>query len=189
MNYGGFLMMVLQHIMWPLKGIIYAEEQFVLWHIVLGAGLMTQVVPMLITAMAIYFVIVFVVIGRERPHGPHHHVGGVLRTLLTGLGAIAFSWFFLLLGVWAGESAEAQRAATTTYTYRRRFGRWEGVRSFTRVSLHFRLGRGLYRLMHRAIGHIPVIARDARVHRAVALIICLVICLWGVWNIPYDLTH
>ncbi len=192
MNYVEFLMMVLGSIFsLPVKGIIYAEEQFLQWHIVLGGVYLQRLMPTIITILAIYFVIMTVFANRQHPfHGGHHHFGNILHHIWRFVVTIVFAWFFLLYGVVAGNNEQAQRSATTTYTYRRRFGRmFEGVNTFTRVSLHFRLGRWLYNILYRVLGHIPALERNARVHRIVALTIALVICLWGVWNIPYDLTH
>lgn len=190
MNYWDFLAMVFRNIIsLPVKGIIYAEEQFLQWHIVLGGVYLQQMIPTIIMILAIYFVVMTVVFNRQHPFHGHHHGGNILRHIWRFIVTILFAWFFLLYGVIAGNNEQAQRNATTTYTYRRHGPMFDAARSFTRMSLHFRLGRWLYNTLFRLLGHIPFISRNARVHRGVTLTIVLVICLWGVWRIPYDLTH
>lgn len=188
MRYGEFLQMVFANIatLFPFLGIIRFEEQFVLWHIALGSVTIGNLMPRIITVLAIYFVVAYAVFGNQHPfRGGHHlHLGGVLRTLWRFIVVVAFSWFFLLYGVVCEyRAANGQDVSTdvgnATIHGHHRFG------TYTRISLHFRIGRWLFRGINWFLG---LFLHNVRVRTGIAIAIALTICLMGFWEIPADLS-
>ena len=179
MRYGEFLHMALADIvtLFPFLGIIRFEEQFVLWHIAYGAVTIEKLMPSIIMVLAIYFVVAYAVLGNQHPfRGGHHvHLGGVLRFLWRFLVVVAFSWFFLLYGVLCEYRAANGQDVSTDVT---RYG------NYTRISLHFRLGRWIFRGINWFLG---LVLHNVRIRTGITLAIVLVICLMGVWDIPADL--
>ena len=105
--------------------------------------------------------------------------------------AIGMSWFMLVYGAVRGEingtGGEENATIRTNFTHRRGMF-YNVVQSIVRLSVHFQIGRGLYRIAYRILGRVPLVQND-RVRHLVARIIALVIILWGVWKIPFDLMH
>ena len=144
-------------------GIIYLEEQILQWHVALVGVVASRLMASVIMALAIIYIVRTVFLNDAHPFHRHHHIG-ILHHVWRFIVTIGLAWFFLIYGVVAGNNEQAQHNATTTYTYRRRFGRmFEAVNSFTRVSLHFRLGRALYRMFYRILNHIHFVEQNNRI--------------------------
>lgn len=189
-----FLLFVIGSILWPPKGIIYMEEQAIQWMVAFSHAWINAYGAVFITVIAIYVVIMFVVFERM-PH-PVAHGGGIGRRVFhfiwSMLIVVLFSWIFLIVGALTGErnGNRGERFARVENQYTNRITRNFGtVYRITRLSLHFRLGRAIYRFCFWLTGLIPAIARNNRLHEVLARIMAMVVILWGVWNIPYDITH
>lgn len=183
-----FLLYVLWSIVWPPKGIIYMEEQAIQWLVAFSHAWIKINGAAIIMVIAIYMVIMFVVFERR----PHVGRGGgllrrILRFVLDFIVVVLFAWIFLIYGALRGEVNGNRGESNARVEHNvRRFGM---TYRFIRLSMHFRLGRAIYRFFHWLIGYIPVIARNNRARDIIARGLALVVILWGVWNIPYDLTH
>lgn len=192
MNGFKFFWEVIISLLWPPKGIIYLEEQMLQWVLAIGKVWFKYHMPEIIIAVTIYLLVMYVVF--ERTHC--HHGGRTIHRVMGFLGRIflniALAWAMLIYGALRGEVAgnrgEGNARVTTTATlHRSRL--WAVTQSFTRLSLHFRLGRAIYRLVYRVLGFIPYMNNNDRVRHIVARIVAMIIIVWGAWNIPYDLTH
>lgn len=192
MNFIMYLWDLFLSIIWPPKGIIYFESQMLMgvyaytkvWFIYHGAEILI--------ALAIIFAISCAVFGRTRMRLPRNFVGRVLGTILRVLTNIAFAWILLVYGAVRGqlENTNGEENARISYNRRVHTGRiWNIVHSFTRLSLHFNLGRWLFRISYRLLGHIHQMRENERRRVLFARVIALIIIFWGVWWIPYDLTH
>lgn len=192
MSTGQFLWEVFLSLIWPPKGIIYLETQVLMWIYAFCKVWLIHNMPTIIVALSIIFVIGCVVFGRVRPHMPRGSFHRIFGTIFRVITNIIFAWGMLIYGATAGQvnNTNGENNARISYTRRVRTGMiWNVVHSFTRLSLHFYLGRGIFRLFYRLLGYIPRIRENDRVRTIVARILTLVIVLWGVWMIPYDLTH
>lgn len=192
MSTGQFLWEVFLSLIWPPKGIIYLETQVLMWIYAFCKVWLIHNMPTIIVALAIIFVIGCVFFGRVRPHMPRGRFHRIIGTIFRVITNIIFAWVMLIYGATAGQvnNTNGENNARISYTRRVRTGMiWNVVHSFTRLSLHFYLGRGIFRLFYRLLGYIPRIRENNRVRTIVARILTLVIILWGVWMIPYDLTH
>ncbi len=192
MSTGEFIWFVIVNLIWPPKGIIYLEEQIYQWIYAFGKVWILHNMPALIMAAAIYFLIMFVVVERHHFHHGRGGIGRVLRFFVRMIITIALSWVMLIFGAIRGERTggrgENNARVTTTMTYARNWF-YTTTQTFTRLSLHFRLGRWLYRAFYNLLGHIAAVNNRERIHEILARSLALVVIFWGVWNIPYDLTH
>ena len=184
---------IIWNLLWPPKGIIYMEEQIFQWGYVFAKAYIYDNMPNIIILATLYILFVYILF--DRPYRPHHAGGHLMRRiigfLLRLLTTIFLSWFFLVYGALRGQlrGNRGEGNARISYGLRPRTLVGRAIFSFSRLSLHFRLGRGIYRIFYRILGIIPPVRRNARVRSILARVITLLIVLWGVWNIPYDLTH
>lgn len=185
------LMSILWQVIWPLKGIIYMEEQILQWGLAFALVYFKHYGYILLIIVALYFVVTYIILSRML-HMPIH-IGGILHFFITIFCVILGAWVLLIFGALVGNHRNrGESVARRTLNYRRPlFGGLAIVRSITYVSLHFRLGRAIYRGFYRLIGYIPFLGRTeyTRFREVVARILALFVILYGVWNIPYDLTH
>lgn len=192
-----FLFEVVLSLLWPPKGIIYFEEQVLQWIYAFGKVWLLNNAPTIIVIVTIYLLIMYVVFERRHHHRRHRGMlGRVIGFVGRFLTALFFTWGFLIYGALRGNLVEEEnpdrgeanaRYNITRTVYRGRV--WSIVQPFTRISLHFRLGRWLYRGSYRLLGHIAYMRMNDQVRRTTARVLAMVVILWGVWNIPYDLTH
>ena len=192
MTTGQFLWDVFLSLIWPPKGIIYFETQVLMWIYAYSKVWLIHNMPMIITAAAIIFVIGCAVFGRTRLHMPRGMFPRVFGTIFRVLTNIVFAWGLLIYGAAVGQvdTADGEANARITYTRRIHTGPvWNVVHSFTRLSLHFYLGRGIFRLFFYLLGFIPRLRENARNRGIIARVLTFVVIFWGVWMIPYDLTH
>lgn len=181
-----YLGLILKDLVLPPKGIIPAEIILILRAMAHMQALLELYAPTIITAFAIYFVIAFVVFERM-PHR-HHHGGIVARIigfLITFIVTVAFAWGFLLAGLIAGMvggdfERRAQQNANIELNYRRPITRNTSViYRITRLSIHFRIGRGIYRLFYRLIGRIRVMRNHREIQSFLAMTGSLIIFFMG----------
>lgn len=192
MTFGQYLWEFFLSLIWPPKGIIYLETQILMWIYATGKVWLLKNIPLLLIAGAIIFAISSTVFGRTRIHMRHGIFHRFFGTILRVLTNIAFAWVFLIYGAAAGQvnTDNGENNARISYTRRVHTGPiWNVVHSFTRLSLHFHLGRGLFRLFYRLLGHISSLRNNDRNRVIFARILAFVVIFWGVWMIPYDLTH
>lgn len=184
---------ILRNLLWPPKGIIYMEEQLLQWLYVFARTFLYDNMPNIIILTTLYILLVYIVF--DRPYRPHPIGGHVMRRilgfLLRFITTVFLSWFFLIYGATCGQLRGniGEENARIHYRIGPRTLIGRAVFSFTRLSLHFRFGRGIYRIAYRILGLIPPVRRNARVRSILARVLAMVVVLWGVWNIPYDLTH
>lgn len=192
MTTGQFLWNVFLSLIWPPKGIIYFETQVLMWIYAFCKVWLIHNMPIIIMAAAIIFVIGSVVFGRTRPHMPRgmfHRVFGTIFRIFTN---IIFAWGFLIYGAAIGQVDNTNGEANARISYTRRVHTgpiWNVVHSFTRLSLHFNLGRGIFRLFFYLLGFIPRLRENSRTRGIIARVLTFVVIFWGVWMIPYDLTR
>ena len=188
-----FLLYVIWSILWPPKGIIYMEEQAIQWLVAFSHAWINAYGGAIITVIAIYVVIMFVVFERmPRPAAHGGIIGRIFRFVWSMIVVILFAWVFLIVGALVGqrEGNRGERFARVENQYTNHITRNFGTTfRITRLSLHFRLGRAIYRFCFWLTGFIPAIARNNRLHEVLARVLAMVVILWGVWNIPYDITH
>lgn len=172
-------------------GIIRFENQLVMAVYAYCKVWLIHYMPVLIMVAAIIFMIGSAVFGRTRPHMPRGILHRVFGTLFRVFINIIFAWIFLIYGAVAGHvnGNNGENNATISYTRRIHTGPiWNVVHSFTRLSLHFYLGRGIFRLFYRILGYIPRLREDGRVREYIARALTLLVILWGFWKIPADWT-
>lgn len=186
-NYIGFLTALLHSIFsLPIKGIIYAELEFVLMHLYLayrallaGADLVAPIVIMVIAII----VMLCSVVGR-RPHIGHHAwhtgtrffraIGRVLWRIVTALGR---SWYYMIYG--AVMTDDASHIIRLSYGH-----------NVTRVSLNYLIGRTLYRGFNRLLGIIPPVRRRVWLQNGLAhflaTAVAVVLLTWRIWYFATD---
>lgn len=186
------LLYIFWSLIWPPKGIIYFEEQVLQWIFAFGSVWTRHHMADLLIIIAIYFIFAYIVFERRNCHRHGITAGrSILNFILRMFVAIGMSWFMLVYGAVRGEingtGGEENATIRTNFTHRRGMF-YNVVQSIVRLSVHFQIGRGLYRIAYRILGRVPLVQND-RVRHLVARIIALVIILWGVWRIPFDLMH
>ena len=182
-------------------GIIRLENQFIIALYAYAKVWLINYMPVILIGAAIFFVIGTTVFGRTciyRPRGVFHRVFGTVFRLFTN---IIFAWGFLIYGAAVGQivnhnaneeddnTHNGEENARITYTRRIHTGPiWNVVHSFTRLSLHFNLGRGIFRLFFYLLGFIPRLRDNTRVRTIIARALTFTVILLGVWKIPLDWT-
>ena len=170
-------------------GIIRFENQFVMATYAYAKVWLIHYMPVIIMCAALIFLIGCTVFGRTRPRMPRGPLHGVFGTLFRVFINIIFAWGLLIYGAVVGQANNnhGENNATITHTRRVHTGFiWNVVHTFTRLSLHFNLGRGIFRFFNRILGRIPRLRDDARAREIIARLLTLAIILWGVWKIPTD---
>lgn len=177
------------------SGIIYFEEQLIQATIAFAhAWILQEGAPLIIIGLAVYFILVWVLLGRI----PHFHVGRgvsrIARTVRHMLINILLAWAMLIYGALRGErrsqstdeDENAGRRGEDNATFSRRITPSYVLRH---VSLHFRLGRLIYRGFYWLLGFIPFFHRNEnteRAHEYISRILAILVIFWGVWQIPAD---
>lgn len=180
-----FLMTIIFSILWPIKGIIYMEEQALQWIVAIGSVYLREYGYVLLILFGIALMLSF---------GHYQRVlrgasGAIFATIVlffTVLINVCFAWVYLLYGAINGRMDNSHQPYRLSVRRAPR-NRLHLVWDRTNPSLHYRLGRWLYRTINRFL--VRFLPDNPRVCSGIARVIALVIILWGVWNIPYDLTH
>lgn len=192
-----FITVALPQILWPLKGIIYMEEQALQWIVAYAHAWIWENGSIILLFFAIIFVLSFVLGSGRRPRRKDTVVG-IFHLLWSFIVNVCFAWFFLIYGAIAGALEEDQNPqcgvdnARVIENIRINHTRcWTTEHRYTRLSVHFRIGRGLFRIFYKVMEYLPILGDDRlkTVRKGIARLLALVIILWGVWNIPYDLMH
>ncbi len=192
MTFGEFLLSVIKDLLWPPSGIIYAEVQIIMQACVLLKVWLEHYGYVLLIGAAIIFAISCAVFGNTRVRTPRSGFNRFFATLGRIIVNIIFAWIFLFYGALAGNERNnnGEENARISYTRRIHTGPiWNIVHSFTRLSLHFHLGRGIFRLFYRLLGLIPRFNQENdRTRRYIARFLTVLVIIWGVWRLPYELT-
>lgn len=194
MTSGEFFKEILLSLLWPPKGIIYMETQILMWLYAIVKVWLKHNGYVLLIGAGIIFAISCAVFGNTRVRMPRMAFHRIWSTIARVVTNIVFAWFFLIYGAARGEvrGNAGQNNATISHSRRVYVGPvWNVVHNFTRISLHFHLGRGLFRLFYRLLGLIPRLSNEngERSRRVIARLLAMVVIFWGVWMIPYELTH
>ena len=174
---------ILKSLLWPIKGIIYFEEQVLQWGLAYLIVYSTQIMAIVITLFGIGLML-HLSHQREYMRRSTFRLGAFMVIVLAFLFNIAFAWVFLILGAVRGTVGRGERV--TNYTIETNAGRMHTRRERNYPSLHYRLGRWIYRTIYTYV--FPFVA-NVRLRSVLSRVLALVIILWGVWHIPYDLTH
>ncbi len=196
MNFGLYLWDILQEIIQEIfqgepMGIIRFENQFVMATYAYIKAWLIHYMPLIIMSAAIIFVIGCAVFGRTRFHMPRGFFPRIFGTIFTVFINILCAWGLLIYGAVAGQvnNDRGENNARITHTRRIYTSRiWNIVHSFTRLSLHFHLGRGIFRLFYRILGYIPRLREATRAREYIARALTLLVILWGTWEIRADWT-
>ena len=192
---GEFLWEIIVSIIWPPKGIIYMEVQALMWLYTLIKVWLINNGYLLLIGLGIVLAISYSVFGNARPRVPRMGFHRIWHTIIRGITNITFAWFFLIYGAGWGDLNGNNGANNATYTYTRRVHAgpvWNVVHNFSRVSLHFHLGRGIFRIFYRLLGCVSRFNNNPNEERTrviIARVLAMLVIFWGVWMIPYDLTH
>lgn len=191
---GEFLWEIIWSILWPPKGIIYLEAQVLMWIYAFTKVWLMHNGYILLIGVGIILAISYAVFGNTR-RGTHRITfHRILHTIIRWLTNIVFAWFFLVYGAACGTVVGNTGENNASYSYSRRVHVgpiWNVVHNFSRVSLHFHLGRGIFRIFYRLLGFVPRFNNqtEERTRRIIARALAMVVIFWGIWMIPYDLTH
>lgn len=172
-------------------GIIRFENQLIMAIYAYAKVWFIYYIPAILIGAAIIYAISSAVFGRTRIHvrgGMFHRVFGTIMRVLTN---IFFAWGLLCYGAAAGQvdNTNGEENARITYTRRVHTGPvWNIVHTFTRISLHFNIGRGLFRLFFWALGFIPRLRDNSRIRGIIARVLSFVVIFWGAWEIFADWT-
>lgn len=182
-----FLFSVIFSILWPLKGIIYMEEQALQWIVAFAKVYFRECGYVLLIIFGICLMCSF---GRYRRvvRGAVGLIITAIVWLLTLLMNVCLAWMYLIYGAVNGRMTDTHQPRRLSIQRDQR-NRLKLVWSRTNPSLHYRLGRWLYRTFNRLLSRIPLVRTNSRFCSGLARVIALVVILWGVWHIPYDLTH
>lgn len=159
------IMHILWNVVWPIKGIIYMEEQLLQWGLAFIIAYSAEIGTIVIICLGIGMLLYSAHLSRYFRgvrSGARRFAHGVFILLRN----ILFAWWYLIWGAIHGAVNRDEQGS--------------------RTSLHYRFGRWIYRMLYLYV--FRFIPRND-VRRIVSRIVALVIILWGVWNIPYDLTH
>lgn len=170
-------------------GIIRFENQLIMAIYAYAKVWLLYYIPTVLIGAVIIYAISSAVFGRTRicvHGGTFRRVFGAIIRVLTN---IVFAWGLLIYGAAVGrvDNANGEANARITYTRRVHTGPiWNVVHTFTRISLHFNLGRGLFRGFFWALGFIPRLRDNSRIRSIIARVLTFVVIFWGAWKIPMD---
>lgn len=185
-----FIAHILWSIIWPLKGIIYMEEQALQWCYAFGRVWITQYGYLLLIIGASIYAI-FCVLGHPDSYRSFGRI--IINTvvqLLQTIFHIMFAWVYLLYGAINGRMDNSHQPFRVRMHFHGPHPHWVVTRNYP--TLHYMLGRWLYRFFYRIIRWVCNrfnLTLNTRQSATIARIMAVLVIIWGVWNIPYDLTH
>ena len=171
-------------------GIIRFESQLILAIYAYAKVFLYHYLPVILIGMAIIYMIGSGVFGRARIHVRGGMIERAFGTIMRVITNIIFAWALLIYGAAIGQvdNADGEANARITYTRRVRTGPiWNVVHTFTRISLHFNMGRGLFRAFFWVLGFIPRLRDNSRTRSIIARLLTFGVIFWGAWMIPFDL--
>lgn len=170
-------------------GIIRFENQLIMAIYAYAKVWLLYYIPTILIVAAIIYAISSAVFGRTGIHVRGGVFNRVLGTIVRVLTNIVFAWGLLCYGAAVGQvdNTNGEENARITYTRRVHTGPiWNVVHTFTRISLHFNLGRGIFRAFFWVLGFIPRLRENSRVRGIIARVLTFGVILWGFWLIPGD---
>lgn len=170
-------------------GIIRFENQMIMAVYAYAKVWLLNYIPVILVVAAIIYAINSAVFGHTRIHVRGGMFNRIFGTIVRVLTNIIFAWGFLCYGAAVGQvdNTNGEENARITYTRRIHTGQiWNVVHTFTRISLHFNLGRGIFRAFFWALGFIPRLREDSRTRSIISRVLTFAVILWGVWLIPLD---
>lgn len=172
-------------------GIIRFESQMIMAIYAYAKTMFLYCIPAILIIGTILYAIRSVAFGRTRIHMRGGVFNGLFGTIMRVLTNLIFAWGLLLYGAAVGQVDNANGEANARITYTRRIHTgpiWNVVHSFTRISLHFNIGRGIFRAFFWVIGFIPRLRDNSRLRGIIARVLTFAVILWGFWEIPMDWT-
>ena len=172
-------------------GIIRFENQLIMAIYAYAKTWVLYYIPVILIGAAIIYALRSVIFGQTRIHvrgGMFNRAFGTIVRVLTNL---FFAWGLLVYGAAVGQvdNTNGEENARITYTRRVHTGPvWNVVHTFTRISLHFNIGRGLFRGFFWVLGFIPRLRENSRVRGIIARVLTFTVIFWGAWKIPMDWT-
>ena len=187
-----FFMHILFTIVWPIKGIIYMEEQALQW--------CYAYLSVLLANYGYVFLILFgiaLMISMEHYRhvlrGTANIVFATIIQFFTIILNVLLAWCYLVYGAINGRMDDSHQPHRL---YVRRAPHNHIVLRFeeNNTTLHYRMGRGLYRIFFNGLTalsrfRIFRFLQRRQTRSILARGLALVIIVWGMWHIPYDLTH
>ncbi len=182
----------------PFSGIMEFEVMLLKCVVVYARVALEAYGSILLTLLAIY-VIVYFVLANRMPHF-HMHVGRWIGIIVSVITEFFFAGLMLILGGAIGNNGNrGERYAQVNIQHRTHpVAGWSFGRTITHLSLHFQLGRLVFRGFYWLVGLIPIFRNAAiladpvrgprmiQIHIAIARILALALILWGFWRIPAD---
>lgn len=187
-----FLLHIIWTIIWPVKGIIYMEEQALQWVYAYASVWLAN--------YGYVFLIIFgiaLVISMEHYHrvlrGSVNIIFATVVQFFTIILNVLLAWGYLIYGAVNGRMDDSHQPHRL-YVHRAPHNRITLRFEENNTTLHYRMGRGLYRIFFNgltALSRFRIFAflQRRQVRSIIARCIALVIIVWGMWHIPYDLTH
>ncbi len=184
---------MLIQVVWPPKGIMYMEEQLLQWVLAVSSVLLGNLLRTCgyIIVVMIGIVMVFNLGGFSRLfHGWFlrftRSISVFVAWLFTQLVNLLLAWFYLIYGAVRGQMDDSNAPYCVWFHSIRGHIHFHYNKTYRPV--HYRLGRWLYRKFHALVNRLAP-SMNARTKERIARGLALFVILWGVWHIPYDLTH
>lgn len=177
-TYEEFFSYFLKNLVWPLKGIAFVEFYLLawVWAFAKDAFITYGIIGLII--LTIIFAI-RTTMGIPRSSRRDHILRHIIIFFIAIVLRVLLAWVYLGVGVFNGRLDETHIPRTLRIE---RVGPQIRLRFENHATLHYRLGRWVYRRLYTLIGRIPNI--NPNWVTVLARIIGGMICFWGVWRIP-----
>ena len=183
------LLYILSNVFWPLKGIIMMEERFILYTLSIGLiyfGNFLGVVFIMVFAIVLAITLNL----RRTWNGFLGFMATFIVEFIAFIFNITFAWFYLVYGAINGRMNESH--VPRRLTVRRNRHRVNIAFVANNPGIHYRLGRGIYRLFYRFFSwiiHSLNLTLSNTMISATSRIFTLIVILWGIWYLPGDIAN
>lgn len=175
----------LSYIVWPLKGIIYAEA--------VALAIIYRYTQRYFMHYGFTIIMVIAIISAisstvgAPPGHLRRSIWRFVRNVLMQLLAICFrvltAWIYLCIGIFNGRMTDTHQPPTLRVHAGGPHLRFIWDR--THLSWHYLFGRWLYRRINNLLSHIPNInSRFSNLSAILARVICAILVLWNIWDLP-----
>ena len=171
-------------IIWPLKGIIYADA-VALTILYAYTRAYIHYGWLIIFGLAVIFAIRSTAGAHTCTRGILRFVGNVLMHIVVICIRVIFAWVYLCIGIFAGRMDNRFQPPTLrvhTGGPHLRF-----ALDSSNLSWHYRFGRWMYRGFNNLLNRIPVI-HENNLAAILARVICAILVFWNIWDLPRFLT-
>lgn len=187
-----FFMHILFTIVWPIKGIIYMEEQALQWCYAYLSVLLANYGYVFLIIIGIALVISMEHY-RHVLRGTANIVFATIVQFFTIILNVLLAWGYLIYGAVNGRMDDSHQPHRL-YVHRAPHNRITLRFEENNTTLHYRMGRGLYRIFFNGLTalsrfRIFRFLQRRQTRSILARGLALVVIVWGMWHIPYDLTH